>query len=57
MVQRNKICIFRYLSEKERQAALLRLRQAQLRAASEERYEAAALVSGLIDRQNAAAER
>ena len=49
--------IIRFLSEKERQAALLRLRQAQLRAASEDRYEAAALVSGLIDRQNAADER
>ena len=47
----------RFLSEKERQAALLRLRQAQLRAAGEERYEAAMLVSGLADREAAAQER
>ena len=45
------------MSEKERQAALLRLRQAQLRAADEERYEAAVLVSGLADRESAAGER
>lgn len=45
------------MSEKERQAALLRLKQAQLRAAGEERYEAAALVSGLADRESTADKR
>nr|CAB3228489.1 trichohyalin-like [Phallusia mammillata] len=40
-----------YLSEKERQRELVRLRQARLRAIEEERYESAAIVSGLIDRE------
>jgi len=59
---RHQRCIWfvrlrRYLSEKDRQAALVRLRQSRLRAQEEERYDAAALVSGLIEREAKESER
>ena len=46
------------MTEKERQAELLRLRRQQKRAQQEEKFGAAALVFGLAERnQNAAQER
>jgi len=45
------------MNEKDRQQALLRLRQARAKAQEEERYDAAALVSGLIGREAAANQR
>ena len=47
-----------FMTEKERQAELLRLRRQQKRAQQEEKFGAAALVFGLAERnQNAAQER
>jgi len=48
----------RFMSEKDRQAELLRLKREQRRAQQEEKFGAAALVFGLAERnQNAAQER
>ncbi|XP_076812765.1 uncharacterized protein LOC143459471 isoform X1 [Clavelina lepadiformis] len=40
-----------FMSEKERQAELLKLRRSRLRAVGEDRYDAAALVAGLAERE------
>ena len=48
----------RFMNEKDRQAELLRLKREQRRAQQEEKFGAAALVFGLAERnQNAAQER
>lgn len=43
--------LLRFLNEKERQDLMLSLKQAKIKAQNEERYEAAALVSGLVSRE------
>ena len=47
----------KFMSERERQSELARLRREQRRAQQEEKFDAAALVLGLAERNQAAAEK
>ena len=46
----------RFMSERERQAELARLKRERLKAKQEDRFDTAALVLGLAERNQAAAE-
>ena len=47
----------RYANEKERQAMLMRMKQARMKTLTEEKYDAAVLVSGLMLHETSQVER